>query len=225
MLCHIWYTLWLSLSLNTATAIIAEHSYFIWKKQPSKSSEPLKKSFHIFQSSPVFKNISNAILELDERNANVPAAIVKIALDNRLCKSSIFFKKIVIPLSLSPLQHSRFSNKWFLWMMYVSLHHSICGLIFIFIIGFKLFTWSEEIQLPPISHLSFHWPYLVRSPVKILFVFLTPIMLYHDVNKGLNTSTLVGCKMEHNEQVGHELQVLYQSLHQPVLSDNQVAFI
>ena len=31
--------------------------------------------------------------------------------------------------------------------------------------------------------------------------------------------------MEHNELVGHELQVLYQSLHQPVLSDNQVAFI
>ena len=144
MLCHIWYTLWPSLSLNTATAIIAEHSYFIWKKQPSKSSEPLKKSFHMFQSSPVFKNISNAILELDERNANVPAAIVKIALDNRLCKSSIFKKEIVIPLSLSPLQHSRFSNKWFLWMMYVSLHHSICGLIFIFIIGFKLFTWSER---------------------------------------------------------------------------------
>jgi hypothetical protein len=75
--------------LNTATCIIAEHSYFIWKNQPSESSRPLKISFQTFQSSPAFKNIQNVIKELDEGHPGVAAALVKIALDNRLCK---FFK-------------------------------------------------------------------------------------------------------------------------------------
>ncbi|EDR14567.1 uncharacterized protein LACBIDRAFT_321710 [Laccaria bicolor S238N-H82] len=70
--------------LCIATAIIVEHSYFFWKTQPSRSSEPLKKSFHTFQSSAAFKNIQDAIKELDEGHTDVPAAIVKIALDNRL---------------------------------------------------------------------------------------------------------------------------------------------
>ena len=81
------YTLWLFLPLNTATAIIAGHSYFIWKQQSSKSSEPLKISFDIFQSSAAFKNIQNAIENLDGEHTDVTAAIVKIALDNHLCKS------------------------------------------------------------------------------------------------------------------------------------------
>jgi len=84
-----WYTLWLFLSLNTATAIIAGHSYFIWKYQPSKSSEPLKISFDTFQSSAAFKNIQDAIVNLDGEHTDVAAAIVKIALDNQLCKSLI----------------------------------------------------------------------------------------------------------------------------------------
>jgi len=85
---------WSSLGDNTtfqrsaflciATAIIAEHSYFIWKKQPSKSCEPLKKSFHAFQSSSAFKNVQNAIKGQDKGHTDVAAAIAIIALDNRL---------------------------------------------------------------------------------------------------------------------------------------------
>ena len=90
MLYHFWYTLWLFLSLNTATSIIAEHSYFIWKKQPSASSRPLKISFQTFQSSAALKNIWNVIKELDERHTDVAAAIVKIALDNCLREFYIF---------------------------------------------------------------------------------------------------------------------------------------
>ncbi|EDR10098.1 uncharacterized protein LACBIDRAFT_325699 [Laccaria bicolor S238N-H82] len=71
-------------SLCIATAIIAEHSYFIWKKQPSKSAEPIKKSFHMFQSSAAINNIHDAIKELDEGHRDIAAALVKIALDNRL---------------------------------------------------------------------------------------------------------------------------------------------
>jgi len=82
-----WYTLWLFLSLNTATAIIAGNSYFIWKYQPSKSSKPLKISFDTFQSSAAFKNIQDAIVNLDGEQTDVAAAIVKIAVDNQFCKS------------------------------------------------------------------------------------------------------------------------------------------
>ncbi|KIJ95316.1 hypothetical protein K443DRAFT_108952 [Laccaria amethystina LaAM-08-1] len=83
--------------LCIATAIIAEHSYFIWKKQPSKSSEPLKKSFHTFLSSAAFKNIWNAIKELDEGHTDVAVTIVQIALDNCLCKFLICQQNFVIP--------------------------------------------------------------------------------------------------------------------------------
>ena len=100
MLYSFWY-LWLFLSLNTATAIIAEHSYFIWKEQPSKSSEPVKISFHTFQSSAAFKNIQNGIKELDEEHTDIAAAVVKIALENRLCRFSAFQHNFVI-LFLTP---------------------------------------------------------------------------------------------------------------------------
>jgi len=93
------HTFWLFLSLNTATAIIAGHSYFIWKQQPSKFPELLKISFHTFQSSPAFKIIQNAIKNLHEGHTDVAAAIVKIALDNCFCKFPIFQKNFVILLS------------------------------------------------------------------------------------------------------------------------------
>jgi hypothetical protein len=93
----------LFLSLNTATAIIAEHSYVIWRQQPSMSCEALKISFCTFQSSAALKNIQNAIKELDEEHTDVAAAIVKIGLDNRLCKFSIFQQNFVIPFLTSTL--------------------------------------------------------------------------------------------------------------------------
>ena len=101
MLYPFWY-LQLFLSLNTATAIIADHSYFIWRQQPSNSFEPLKISFHTFQSSAAFKNIQNAIKEMDEKSTEVAAAIMKIALDNRLCRFLVFQQNFVISF-LTPI--------------------------------------------------------------------------------------------------------------------------
>ena len=97
LLYSFWHTLSRFLSLNTATAIIADHSYGIWRQKPSKSSELVKLSFHTFQSSAAFENIQNAIKELDEKSTEVAAAIIKIALDNRLCRFSLFQQNLVMP--------------------------------------------------------------------------------------------------------------------------------
>jgi len=53
----------------------------------------------MFQSSAAFKNIQNAIENLDGEHTDVVATVVKIALDNQLCKSLIVQQKFVIPFS------------------------------------------------------------------------------------------------------------------------------
>ncbi|KIJ99531.1 hypothetical protein K443DRAFT_102106, partial [Laccaria amethystina LaAM-08-1] len=70
--------------LSIATAIIAEHSFFIWKQAPSKSPNPFKISFDKFKSSAAFYNIQNPIQRVDQANTEVVSEIVKIALDNCL---------------------------------------------------------------------------------------------------------------------------------------------
>ena len=57
----------------------------------------VKLSFHTFQSSAAFENIQNAIKELDEKSTEVAAAIIKIALDNQLCRFSLFQQNLVMP--------------------------------------------------------------------------------------------------------------------------------
>jgi len=78
-------------------------------------------------------------------------------------------------------------------MMYVSSCQLFCGLIDIFIIGFKFFTWSEGFNslLYPIC--LFLGPHLVRSSVKGLSILHTPTMLYYNVT-GFNSFALVECK-------------------------------
>jgi len=44
-----------------ATAIIAEHSYFLWKQKPSVSSAPFKLAIQKLNSSADFKKIKTAI--------------------------------------------------------------------------------------------------------------------------------------------------------------------
>ncbi|KIK01816.1 hypothetical protein K443DRAFT_98032, partial [Laccaria amethystina LaAM-08-1] len=85
--------------LCIATAIISGHSYLSWKQQcfNSTSSKHLKTSFDNFKSSPAVANIWNAIKELDQGDTDVATAIVKIALDNYLCKFSIFQQTSMIP--------------------------------------------------------------------------------------------------------------------------------
>ena len=124
-----WYTLWLFLSLNTATAIIAGHSYLNWKQQSSESSEPLKISFDMFQSSAAFKNIQNAIENLDGEHTDVVATVVKIALDNQLCKSLIVQQKFVIPFSYTHFSSVNFTTHFlhgfFEWCMFPHVNYSV----------------------------------------------------------------------------------------------------
>ena len=197
MIYAFWHTLWLFLSLNAATAIIAEHSYFIWKEQPSTSSKPIKMSFQTFFSSAAFQNIQNAIKELDEGHTDVAAAVVKIALDNRLCKFSIFQNEIVIPLPYNPLKPSKFHNtfpSWLLWTMYVFLCQSSCGLMVIFIIVSNYLHDQRDSTPSYLPICLFLGPHLVRSSVKGLSILYTPAMLYYSVTRGFNSFTLVECK-------------------------------
>ena len=72
-----------------ATAIIAEHSYFLWKQKPSVSSAPFKLAIQKFNSSIDLKNIQTAIEEASHlKTKDQKHALVKIALENCLCKFS-----------------------------------------------------------------------------------------------------------------------------------------
>ena len=96
-------------TLNTATAIIAEHSHFIWKQQPSMSSEPLKQSFDTFQSSDTLKSIQQAIKGLNENGNEVVAAIIETALRNRLRTFLVFQENFVMPF-LTPILAQNFTT-------------------------------------------------------------------------------------------------------------------
>ncbi|KIK05687.1 hypothetical protein K443DRAFT_90872, partial [Laccaria amethystina LaAM-08-1] len=73
--------------LCITTAIIAEHSYFLWKQKPSASSALLKLAIQKLNSSADLKKIKTAIEEASHvKTKHQKHALVKIALENRLCK-------------------------------------------------------------------------------------------------------------------------------------------
>ena len=68
-------------------AIIAEHSYFLWKQKPSKSSAPFELAIQKFKLSVNVANIKTAITEASQlKTKDQKLALVKIALENRLRK-------------------------------------------------------------------------------------------------------------------------------------------
>ena len=70
-----------------ATAIIAEHSYFLWKQKPSASSAPFKSAAQKFNSSADLSRIKTAIEEASHlKTKDLKDAVVKIALENCLCQ-------------------------------------------------------------------------------------------------------------------------------------------
>ena len=67
------------------TAIIAEHSFFLWKQKPSKSSAPFELAIQKFNSSADLAKIKTAIKEASRlKTEDQKQALVKIALENRL---------------------------------------------------------------------------------------------------------------------------------------------
>ena len=67
------------------TAIIAEHSYFLWKQKPSKSSAPFELAIQKFNSSADLAKIKTAIKEAFRlKTEDQEQALIKIALENRL---------------------------------------------------------------------------------------------------------------------------------------------
>ena len=73
------------------TAIIAEHSYFLWKDKPSGSSAPFELAIQRFKLSADLTKIKTAIKEASQLTTDdQKQALVKIALENRLCEYLIF---------------------------------------------------------------------------------------------------------------------------------------
>ncbi|EDQ99297.1 uncharacterized protein LACBIDRAFT_316691 [Laccaria bicolor S238N-H82] len=72
--------------LCIVTAIIAEHSFFLWKQKPSNSWGPFELAIQKFNLSANLAKIKTAIEEASHhfRTKNQKHALVKIALDNRL---------------------------------------------------------------------------------------------------------------------------------------------
>ena len=69
------------------TAIIAEHSYFLWKQKPSTSSAPFDLAIQKFNSTADLAKIKTAIKEASQLTTDdQKQALVKIALENRLCE-------------------------------------------------------------------------------------------------------------------------------------------
>ncbi|KIJ99237.1 hypothetical protein K443DRAFT_102578, partial [Laccaria amethystina LaAM-08-1] len=72
--------------LCIATAIIAEHSYFLWKQKPSASSGPIISAIQQFHSSADLKKINIAIQGASHlKTKDQVHAVVKIAIENCLC--------------------------------------------------------------------------------------------------------------------------------------------
>ena len=69
----------------SVTAIIAEHSFFLWKQKPSKSSAPFELAIQKFNSSAELAKIKTAIKEACQlKTKDQKQALVKIALENHL---------------------------------------------------------------------------------------------------------------------------------------------
>ena len=69
------------------TAIIAEHSYLLWKQKPSTSSASFDLAIQKFNSSADLAKIKTAIKEASQlKTEDQKQALVKIALENRLCE-------------------------------------------------------------------------------------------------------------------------------------------
>ena len=67
------------------TAIIAEHSYFLWKDKPSSSSAPFELAIQRFKLSADLAKIKTAIKEASQlKTEDQKQALVNIALENRL---------------------------------------------------------------------------------------------------------------------------------------------
>ena len=75
----------------TATAIIAEHPYFLWKQKPSASFAPFELAIHKLNSFSDLKKIKTAIKEVSYlKMKDQKHTPVKIALKNCLCEFLIF---------------------------------------------------------------------------------------------------------------------------------------
>ncbi|KIJ90636.1 hypothetical protein K443DRAFT_116341, partial [Laccaria amethystina LaAM-08-1] len=72
--------------LCIATAIIAEHSYFLWKQNPSASSAHFKVAVQKFNTSADLNKIKTAIKASHFKTKHERHALVKIALENCLCE-------------------------------------------------------------------------------------------------------------------------------------------
>ena len=84
-----------------ATAIIAEHSYFLWKQKPSPSLAPFELAIQKFKLSADLAKIKTAIKEASQlKTEDKQQAHVKIALENRLCE---FFNLSSLQISFSHL--------------------------------------------------------------------------------------------------------------------------
>ncbi|KIJ90478.1 hypothetical protein K443DRAFT_544219 [Laccaria amethystina LaAM-08-1] len=70
--------------LCIATAIIAEHSYFLWKQNPSASSAHFKVAVQKFNTSADLNKIKTAIDASHFKTMHERHALVKIALENCL---------------------------------------------------------------------------------------------------------------------------------------------
>ncbi|EDR01879.1 uncharacterized protein LACBIDRAFT_332861 [Laccaria bicolor S238N-H82] len=72
--------------LCIVTAIIVEHSFFLWKQKPSKSTAPFESAIQKFNLSADVAKINTAIVEASHMKTKdqKKQALVKIAMDNRL---------------------------------------------------------------------------------------------------------------------------------------------
>ena len=67
------------------TAIIAEHSFFLWKQKPLRFSAPFELAIQKFKLSADLAKIKTAIKEASQLKAeDHKQALVKIALENGL---------------------------------------------------------------------------------------------------------------------------------------------
>lgn len=72
----------------SATAVIAEHSFFLWKQNPSVSSAPVQLAITKLNSPVHLTKIKTAIKMVSHLEAqDQKHALVKIALENCLCES------------------------------------------------------------------------------------------------------------------------------------------
>ena len=109
----------------SATAIITEHSYFLWKQKPSASVVPFRLAIQKFNLSVDLKKIKTAIQEASVLNTkDQKPALAKIALENCICES-LNPKSFNVFLSL--IQFSFIKFQTFFWnfrnVMHVSTYH------------------------------------------------------------------------------------------------------